>query len=153
MPEGSTQGEEALSDEVSAGRFPEEEQLEDYLVENWDTIPDLAARLDVLTDDDGEITGNQYRTDVGPIDILCKNKDGSGYTVVELKKGQASDPTIGQVTRYMGEVQRTLEKDGKPVRGLIICHDADRKLMASVKMVPNVDVYTYDLRLTLSKKG
>jgi hypothetical protein len=150
--EDSDEGDDSLSDDISAGRFPLEKQLERFLVENWDST-DLANSLEILTDEDGEVSGSQYPTDVGPIDILCKNKDGSGYTVVELKKGQTSDQTVGQVTRYMGEVQRTLARDGDSVRGLIICGEADKKLMASLKALHDVGLYTYDLRLTLTKKG
>jgi len=150
-PEGSAPREEAISNEVSGARFRWEEQLEDYLVENWDTT-NLASSLDILTDDEGDISGQQYRTDVGPIDILCKNKDGSGYTVVELKRGQTGDDTVGQVARYMGWVKKKLAKSGEVVRGLIICRDADEKLMTALEVVPNVEVFTYEVRFSLSKK-
>jgi len=150
-PGGPAQGEEAISSEAPVARFRWEEQLEDYLVENWDTTS-LASSLDILTDDEGDISGQQYRTEVGPIDILCKNKDGSGYTVVELKRGQTGDDTVGQVARYMGWVKKKLAKNGQMVRGLIICRDADEKLMTALEVVPNVDVFTYEVRFTLSKK-
>lgn len=132
------------------GRFALEKHLEEFLVESWDQTP-LSAFLEIL-DEDGEAKGNQYPTDVGLIDILCKNKDGSGFTVVELKRDQTSDQTVGQVARYMGWVRKHLARGGEAVNGLIICRDADEKLMTALAVFPNVAVFTYQIRFTVSKK-
>jgi Endonuclease NucS len=136
---------------VPAGRFALERQLENFLVENWGET-DLSKSLEILTDADGDICGQQYHTDVGPIDLLCRNKDGTGYTVVELKRDQTSDGTIGQVARYMGWVKKNLVNDGQTVRGLIIGRDADERLMSALEVVPNVEVFTYAVSFSLSKK-
>jgi hypothetical protein len=137
--------------DVPFGGFGLERQLEAFLVENWSQTP-LSGSLEILTDQDGDIVGEQYPTKVGPIDLLCKNKDGSGYTVVELKRGQTSDDTVGQVARYMGWVKKNLVKDNQSVRGLIICRDADEKLMVALTVVPDVTVFTYAVSFALSKK-
>lgn len=137
---------------ASAARFALEKHLEEFLVDNWDETTSLSDSLDILTDEDGELIGKQYPTDVGPIDILSTRKDGSGYTVIELKRDQTGDQTVGQVARYMGWVKKKLAKDGQVVRGLIICRDADEKLMTALEVVPNVEVFTYEVSFTLSKK-
>jgi hypothetical protein len=149
--EGFTPDEEVGSGSVAGGRFQLEKHLEGFLIENWDLTP-FSAFMEILTNEEGEPVGEQYRTDVGVIDLLCKNKDESGYTVVELKLGRAGDGAIGQLTGYMGEIQRTLAKDGKSVRGVIICEYADPRLISSRRVVPNVDVYTYKIGFSLSKK-
>lgn len=145
-------GEEAIPGGAVVNRFGLERQLEAFLVENWDKTP-LAAFLDILVDEDGDAIGEQYSTDVGPIDLLCKHKDGSGYTVVELKRGQTNDDTVGQVAGYMGWIKKNLVKDNQSVRGLIICLDADEKLMTALTVVPNIDVFTYTVSFAISKKG
>jgi hypothetical protein len=152
--EVSTRAEESFSGDGPTSSFMLERQLEEFLVENWSQTT-LAASLDILTDEtdeEGEFKGEQYPTGVGPIDLLCKNKDGSGYTVIELKRRETNRETVGQVTQYMGWVKKNLAKEGESVRGLIVCHDADEKLMTALVVVPNVDVFTYKVSFTLSKK-
>lgn len=116
--------------------FEWESQLEDYLIKNWDRLP-LSTSL--------EIIGQQHpTTDRGRIDIFCRNKDESGYTVIELKRGQTGDAVVGQVLRYMGWVRGDRLKGDQSVWGIIICHEADPKLKAAISVTPNVDVYTYE---------
>lgn len=141
----STHGEKGPvgSGPVSVGRestsFERESQLQSYLVTNWESLP-LSTSL--------EIIGREHPTnDRGRIDILCKNKDGSGYTVIELKKGQTGDAVVGQVLRYMGWVREDLIRGAQSVFGIIICHEADPKLRRAVSVAPNVDVYTYEVRV------
>ncbi len=141
-----------LSEAVPASRFGMERHLEEFLVDNWAQTP-LATSLEIMVDKDGDSVGEQYPTSVGPIDLLCRSKDGSGYTVVELKRRQTNDDTVGQVARYMGWVKKNLLKEGQSVRGLIICPEADEKLMTALAVVPNIDVFTYTVSFTLSKKG
>lgn len=151
-PASASVAEIAPVDDVADGRFGLERHLEDFLVENWDRTQ-LQQRLEILVDKDGEIIGKQYRTSVGPIDLLCRHKDGSGYTVIELKKRQTNDDTVGQIARYMGWIKKNLAAAGQVVRGIIICPDADEKLMIALEVVPNVDVYVYEVMFSLSKKG
>lgn len=114
--------------------FELENQLEEYLIRNWDRIS-LSSRL--------EFMGRQYPTSGGRIDILCKNKDGSGYTVIELKRGQTNYATLGQIQTYMAWVRGSLVKGDQSVWGIIICRVPDSKLMAAVSEARNVDVYSY----------
>ena len=72
--------------------------------------------------------GQQFDTDIGPIDILAVEPKSNSFVVIELKKGRPSDQVIGQILRYMGWVKKNLCKDGQAVKGLIICHDPDLKL-------------------------
>jgi len=65
--------------------FALEKHLEDFLVANWSST-ELGKLYDVFTDE-GEIVGQQYQTDTGPIDILAISKDKQTLLVVELKRG------------------------------------------------------------------
>lgn len=77
--------------------------------------------------------GRQYRTDVGPIDLLCQDAQGR-FVVVELKKGQAEDKVVGQTLRYMGWVKQYLSTSRR-VRGIIVARDFTEKIrMALVGM-------------------
>lgn len=131
---------------IGEGLFYMEKQLEDFIIHNWDKT-ELGKRFDRIIED-GEMVSQQYRTDIGAIDILAKDKKTKSFVVIELKKNQSSDDTVGQVTRYMGWI---MEKKGdKNVRGIIISAEPDRRLEYALKMVPNVELFIYRVDFTLS---
>jgi len=132
---------------VSAGLFYMEKQLEDFLILNWNNS-ELGKKYELLYAD-GELVSQQYRTSIGPIDILTKDKETGNYVVIELKRAQTSDDTIGQVTRYMGWVKENLNDPG--VKGIIIAGRYDEKLQYAQSMVANVDVYLYQVEFSLSE--
>jgi restriction system protein len=73
--------------------FALEKHLEDFLVANWKST-ELSKNYDIY-EDEGEIVGQQYMTDTGPIDILAISKDRKELLVIELKKGRVSDVVVG----------------------------------------------------------
>ena len=95
--------------------------------------------------------GQQYRTEIGPIDILAEKKDGSGYLVVELKRDRASDVVVGQILRYMGYVNEHLCNDNQTVKGCIIAQRKDQKLDYALKQVNNIEFLKYELDFRLTK--
>ena len=74
--------------------------------------------------------------------------------VIELKKNQTSDDTVGQLTRYMGwlEENKSTEKETK---GIIIAARYDERLYYALKKVKDVEVYLYRVNFKLEefKKG
>ena len=69
--------------------------------------------------------------------------------MIELKKGRPADQVVGQILRYMGWVKRNLCKEGKAVKGLIICRDPDTKLSYALEMTTNIDVRYYSVSFKL----
>ena len=65
---------------------------------------------------DGELVGQQYPSDTGPLDILAISKDRKEFLVIELKKGRASDVVVGEIQRYMGFVVGELAEEGESVK-------------------------------------
>ena len=84
---------------VNRGLFFMEKQLEDFIIENWETT-EFGKKYELLIED-GEVISQQYQTDIGKIDILAKDKVTKNYVVIELKKNQTSDDTVGQLTRCL----------------------------------------------------
>ena len=134
----------------SPSQFALEEHLEDFLVENWEST-DLGKRYDIY-EEDGEIVGQQYPSDTGPIDILAISKDKKELLVVELKKGRVSDIVVGQIQRYMGYVKEELAEEGQAVRGAIIAFEDDKKIKRALSVAPNIDFYTYKIQFKLEKR-
>lgn len=129
--------------------FGMEKHLEDFLVANWGQT-ELGKDFDIYTVD-GEIVGQQYRTDTGALDILAISKDRKRLLVVELKKGRASDAVVGQILRYMGYVQEDLAEDGQIVEGVVIALDDDQRIRRALAMVPSVGFFRYKVSFQLTR--
>ena len=129
--------------------FALEKHLEDFLVQNW-AQTELGKEYDIFSED-GELVGQQYPTDTGPMDILAIKKDKSELLVVELKKGRASDVVVGQVLRYMGFVMQDLAESGQSVRGVIIALDDDKRIRRALAVTPTIDFYRYQVSFKLLK--
>lgn len=129
------------------GLFYMEKQLEDFIIHNWEKT-ELGEKYNLIIED-GELISQQYRTDIGPIDILAKDKQSNSFVVIELKKNQTSDDTIGQLARYMGWIQE--HKNDNEVKGIIIAGHYDRKLEYALKMVKNIEVFLYEVDFKLKE--
>ena len=129
--------------------FAMEKHLEDFLVQNWPQT-ELGKQFDIYQED-GELVGQQYQTDTGPLDILAISKDKKQLLVVELKKGRASDVVVGQALRYMGYAQEELAEEGQTVIGAIIALEDDQRIRRALKMTPNISFYRYEISFKLIK--
>ena len=127
--------------------FALEKHLEDFLIANWGQT-ELGRDYDIFTDE-GELVGQQYPSDTGPIDILAISKDRKTLLVVELKRGRASDTVVGQIQRYMGYVAGELAEEGQSVRGTIIALEDDLRLRRALSVTQNIDFYRYQVSFRL----
>lgn len=132
---------------ISTGLFYMEKQLEDFIISNWDKT-ELGAKYDLIYED-GELVSQQYRTDIGPIDILVRDKKSKHYVVIELKRNQTSDDTVGQLARYMGWIKK--HKNDPEVQGIIVAGQFDKKLSYATTMMPNIEVFLYEVSFSLKE--
>jgi len=130
--------------------FALEKHLEDFLVENWKQS-ELGKDFDIY-EEEGELVGQQYPSDTGPIDILAISKDKKTLLVVELKKGRASDNVVGQIQRYMGYVKEELAEENQLVKGVIIALDDDLRIKRALSVTSNIDFYRYEISFKLKKQ-
>jgi hypothetical protein len=128
--------------------FALERQLQEFLLENWERTPLAKEWIIFHTPDDPE-AGNEYPTDIGRIDILAVHKEQPRFLVVELKRNQSSDQTVGQALRYMGWVKKHLAKDGQSVEALIIARRADKSAQYALSILPNVTMMSYEVEFRL----
>ena len=129
--------------------FALEKHLEDFLVSNWSQT-ELGKNYDIFQED-GELVGQQYPSDTGPIDILAISKNKKELLVVELKKGRASDNVVGQIQRYMGYVKEELAEDNQTVKGVIIALEDDLRIKRALSVTNNIDFYRYQVSFKLFK--
>ena len=126
--------------------FVLEKYLEDFIVNNFTTI--FKGELALFEDDEGS-DGQQYTTDIGPIDILAVERTTKSFVVIELKKGRPSDQVVGQILRYMGWVKEKLCVEGQDVKGLVICNEQDPRLTYALSMTNNVHIKYYSVSFKL----
>ncbi|MCW1510462.1 endonuclease NucS [Acinetobacter baumannii] len=129
--------------------FALEKHLEHFLVENWSKT-ELGATYDIYTEE-GQLVGQQYPSDTGPIDILAISKDKKTLLVVELKRGRASDRVVGQIQRYMGYVKDELAEADQQVKGVIIALEDDLRIRRALSVAQNIEFYRYQLSFKLNK--
>jgi restriction system protein len=129
--------------------FALEKHLEDFLAQNWKQT-ELGKNYNIY-EEDGELVGQQYPSDTGPIDILAISKDKKELLVVELKKGRVSDNVVGQIQRYMGYVQEELAEKGQIVKGVIIALEDDIRIRRALAVTKNIDFYKYQVSFKLFK--
>jgi len=136
-----------LPSQTAESKFGLERHLHEFLLDNWQNIG-LAKEWQLFEKDD-EVIGSEYRTDVGRIDLLARHIQRPEWLVIELKRDQAVDSTVGQILRYMGWVQKNLANAGEVVKGLIIAKDGDLTLDYALTQVSHVTVKTYRVRFEL----
>ena len=129
--------------------FAMEKHLEDFLIENWSQT-ELGKEYNILTED-GEIIGQQYKTEIGDIDILGISKDKKTILVIELKKGRTSDVVVGQIQRYMGFIKEELAEPDQNVKGIIIALDDDKKIKYALNVTTNIEFFRYKIDFKLYK--
>ena len=129
--------------------FALESHLEDFLVANWQQT-ELGTRYNIY-EVDGELVGQQYPSDTGPVDILAMSHDGTELLVVELKRGRASDVVIGQIQRYMGYVKDELAEPHQSVKGIIIALEDDLRIRRALSVTTNIEFYRYEVMFKLIK--
>lgn len=129
--------------------FALEMQLEEFLVKNW-KYTELGKKYEIFQED-GQIVGQQYPSDTGPIDILAISKNKKELLVIELKRGKASDVVVGQIQRYMGYVKEELAEKDQTVKGVIIAFESDIKLSRALSVTNSIEFYTYKISFKLEK--
>jgi len=129
-------------------RFALERHLHEFLRDNWERTS-LGKEWALYGEPGADDPGYEYPCAVGRIDLLAKHRSEPAWLVVELKRGQSSDQTVGQVLRYMGWVRQKLASPGDTVKGLVIAQDADNLLRYALSAAPGVEIMLYQVQFSL----
>lgn len=131
-------GEEELVEEKTQ-RFALERHLHDFLRDNWSKTS-LGNEWVLYSEPGDEDLGYEYPTGVGRIDLLATHRKEAEWLVIELKRGQTSDETVGQVLRYIGWVKNHLAEPGEIVRGLVIAREPSESLLYALDALSAMDI-------------
>ncbi|MEO1236088.1 MAG: endonuclease NucS domain-containing protein [Planctomycetota bacterium] len=129
-------------------RFGLEKHLQNFMADNWESLefgPDW-----FLYEEDKEIVGVEFDTrEIGRIDLLARHRTEDRWLVIELKRAQSSDQTVGQVLRYMGWVKGNLAAKNAQVEGLIVARDHDSAIAYALKYTTDVGLRRYRVNFEL----
>ena len=100
-------------------------------------IAKLGQTLTIIDND------SERAVDSGLIDITCEDTVDRAIVVVELKAGRAQSSSVGQILGYMGDL--AAEEEGRLVRGILVAHEFERRVIAAARAVPNLTLIRYSV--------
>lgn len=130
----------------SASEFALESHLEEFLHTNWLSI-NWGRPLRLY--ETPESNGRQFPAGTWSIDFLAVDQETDNFVVIELKRGQTSDSTVGQVLRYIEWVRENIATADQKVNGVIVCRRMDEALRLAVRGQPNIHVLEYSVDFKL----
>jgi hypothetical protein len=129
-------------------RFGLESHLQEFLRDNWNHT-DLGREWAIYEEDGDPEAGYEYPCDIGRIDLLAHHRTEPRWLVIELKRSQSSDQTVGQVLRYMGWVKERMAESGDRVEGLVIAHQADDRIRYALAATQGITLRRYEVEFRL----
>lgn len=125
--------------------FAFENDLKNFLVKHLFLVENGLR----LYEQDG-VRGVEFPVDGRYIDILAVD-DTNNLVVIELKVSKGYEKVIGQLLRYKNWVAKNIANNGQKVRGIIIAKDITEDLKFATDGLPDIELYEYDLAITLRK--
>lgn len=123
-------------------QLPEDErEIQLYLRDNWAST--CFGKFWRLVAEGTRPDGQYPAGDCGFIDLLAKAYFGDKWLIVELKRNNASDDTVGQLLRYMGWVKENLADEAHEVHGLILASAPNEHARLASLCVPNTSLLVY----------
>ena len=121
--------------------FEFEKNLQKYLSLNWNKTPFFKEwelqKADILRE------GHYDTGEIGELDLLAKHRKDQRWLIIELKRDQSSDETVGQILRYMVWVKENLAADNGEVEGIIISETANERIRYALQCIPNITLQVY----------
>ncbi len=123
--------------------------LEEFTYRNWANI-DWGSALELYKTT--KHSGRRFPAGSWIIDFLARDADTNELVVIQLRRGETSDSTVGQLLRYVSWVREKVAEEGQNVRGIIITKRDDAALEYAVRSLPFVEVKTYEIDFQLKLK-
>jgi hypothetical protein len=140
----SAEPEETIEPEMVT-EFAYERDLRNFLTKNLSLLePGLC-----LYEEEG-ITGVEFPVGGRFIDILARDAHNN-YVVIELKVSRGYDRVVGQILRYMGWVAKNQADTSQQVRGIIVAREISEDLLLACAGLPNIELFEYELSVSLRK--
>jgi hypothetical protein len=140
---GVEEEEEVVTEE---NEFAYENDLRNYLVKNLSVIEKglrIYEAQDGTTGEEFVVPGTSRR-----IDILATDNQNN-FVVVELKVSRGHEKVVGQILYYQSMVKTHFKQD--KVRAIIIAREITPELKAATLFLQEIELFEYQLSLTLNR--
>jgi RecB family endonuclease NucS len=126
----------------SAHEFGEDPGLQKDGVEAH--LQELLAANPTAIAEDLRLIKREYFTDIGPVDLLCRDADGRAVAIEIKRRGEIDG--VEQLTRYLERMD--LDPDVKPVRGIFVAQSIkpQARVLAESRGIECVEVDYDELR-------
>jgi RecB family endonuclease NucS len=126
----------------SAHEFGEDPGLQKDGVEAH--LQELLAANPTAIAEDLRLIKREYFTDIGPVDLLCRDADGRAVAIEIKRRGEIDG--VEQLTRYLERMD--LDPDVKPVRGIFVAQSIkpQARVLAEARGIECVEVDYDELR-------
>ena len=131
--------------ESEVSEFAYEKDLQNFLAKNLHQI-ELGLKLY----EEEDISGIEFPAGNRFIDILALDNTNT-YVVIELKVSRGYDRVVGQILRYIAWIRKNHADESQLVRGIIIAREISEDLRLACSEIPNIDLYEYELSVSLKK--
>lgn len=126
----------------SAHEFGEDPGLQKDGVEAH--LQELLAANPTAIAEDLRLIKREYFTDIGPVDLLCRDADGRAVAIEIKRRGEIDG--VEQLSRYLERMD--LDPDVKPVRGIFVAQSIkpQARVLAEARGIECVEVDYDELR-------
>lgn len=107
-------------------------------------LQELLAADPTVIADGLQLVRREYPTDIGPVDLLCKDADGNTVAIEVKRRGEIDG--VEQLTRYLDFLNR--DPRLRPVRGVFVAQEIkpQAKVLATHRDIRCVEVDYDELR-------
>ena len=107
-------------------------------------LQELLAANPTAIADDLRLIKREYFTDIGPVDLLCRDADGRSVAIEIKRRGEIDG--VEQLARYLERMD--LDPDVKPVRGIFVAQSIkpQARVLAESRGIECVEVDYDELR-------
>ena len=93
--------------------------------------------------------GIEYSIEGKRIDLLLEHKKENKLLVIELKAGIADFKVFGQISMYLGLLDK--KYPNKEINGVIIASEIDESLINASQITNRISLKTYKMQLVLEE--
>jgi len=100
----------------------------------------------------GNYDGVEYSIEGKRIDLLLENKSENKLIAIELKAGETDYKTFGQLSMYLGLLQKQFPNIPKEnINGIIIAGEIDKTLKDACLITNKIKLMEYSMKISLEE--
>lgn len=150
--------EDIKNENMQNGLFEEEVNIHEFnnFTYERDLQNSLISQAEILFPDYkiyGNYDGVEYSIEGKRIDLLLENKKENKLLAIELKAGSTDYKTFGQLSMYLGLLQKQFPEIPKEnINGIIIAGEIEKTLKDACLITDKIKLMEYTMKISLEEK-